>query len=189
MAKNRDQEDELPEPAGLDSLPEPAGLDSLAALAAPAGPPKSIVKTLGVMALITILAVAAGGLYGIQIIATVKDGLEARAKAEEPAAASRYSSSASLKDLAPIITNLAQPPETWVRLEASVVLDTKAPPIPDVMMGEISADILAYLRTVTLTQIEGANGLRQLGEDLNERVAIRSEGRVRELIIQTLIVQ
>ncbi len=57
------------------------------------------------------------------------------------------------------------------------------------MAGEITGDVLAFLRTLTLSQIEGASGLRQLREDLNERVAIRSSGRVRELIIQTLVVQ
>ncbi len=141
------------------------------------------------MALVTILAAAAGGLYGMQIVPIVTGLLEARAKASEPPPAPRFAEGAKLKDLAPIITNLAQPPETWVRLEASLVLDAKATPLPDVLVGEITNDVLAYMRTVTLKQIEGASGLRRLGEDLNERVSIRSDGRVHEVIIQTLVVQ
>ena len=122
--------------------------------------------------------------------------LRAAKEAHLPAAVSqaiaeaiRYPEGTGLRDLAPIITNLAQPPGTWVRLEASLVFNPKAGPLPDVLVGEIGNDVLAYMRTVTLKQIEGASGLRQLGEDLDERVAIRSEGKVRELIIQTLVVQ
>jgi flagellar FliL protein len=174
----------LPEPLSLD-LPAPALMPASFAAAAP----KSFFKTLGSVALVTVIAAAAGGLYGMQCVSIVSTLLEGRAGNGEPAAAARYPQGASLKDLAPIITNLAQPPETWVRLEASLVLDPRQKPLPDVMVGEIGNDLLAYMRTVTLRQIEGPSGLRQLGEDLNERVAIRSEGRVHELIIQTLVVQ
>jgi flagellar FliL protein len=159
------------------------------AIAGPAAAPKSLLKTLGAMALVSILAAAAGGLYGIQIIPTVTSLLEARAKAREPSPAPRYAEGARLKDLAPIITNLAQPPETWIRLEASLVLEGKTEPLPDVLVGEISSDVLAYLRTLSLAELEGPSGLRRLCEDLNERVSIRSNGRVHELIIQTLVLQ
>jgi flagellar FliL protein len=186
MARNDDDSDDdatLPEPAGFDPSASP-----LAAVQ-PAAPPKSLMKTLAATALVTVLAAAAGGLYGMQAVPMVTTLLEAKPKVSEPAGIAHYPQGTSLKDLAPIITNLAQPPETWVRLEASLVLDPKQKPLPDVLVGEIGNDVLSYMRTVTLKQIEGANGLRQLGEDLNERVTIRSEGRVREVIIQTLVVQ
>ena len=186
MAKDMDSDGGgLPEPVALDALPEPMTLT--AAGAPPA--PKSLLKTLAAMALVSVLAAAAGGLYGMQIVPVLTGLLEARAKASEPPPAVRYPEGTGLRDLAPIITNLAQPPGTWVRLEASLVFNPKAGPLPDVLVGEIGNDVLAYMRTVTLKQIEGASGLRQLGEDLDERVAIRSEGKVRELIIQTLVVQ
>jgi flagellar FliL protein len=184
MARNNDSDGEA-------TLPPPAGFDPATSLMAgpvPAAKPKSLLKTLGAAALLTVLAAAAGGLYGMQAVSMVTTLLEAKPKTSEPAPASRYPQGTVLKDLAPIITNLAQPPETWVRLEASLVLDPKQK-LPDVLLGEIANDVLAYMRTVTLKQIEGARGLRQLGEDLNERVSIRSEGRVHELIIQTLVVQ
>jgi flagellar FliL protein len=48
---------------------------------------------------------------------------------------------------------------------------------------------MAYLRTLALSQIEGAGGLQALREDLAERVRLRSNGRARELVIETLVVQ
>jgi flagellar FliL protein len=151
--------------------------------------PRARLKLIGAVALITALAVAAGSLYGIAIISTVKEALEAKARSEEAPTAPRYGERVNLQELPPIITNLADPPDTWVRLEAAIVFDNKPEPVPHVLAGEITGDILAFLRTLTLRQIEGASGLRQLREDLNERVSIRTQGRVRELIIETLVVQ
>jgi len=154
---------------------------------APARPaPLSRGRTILAVAIVTVLAAAAGALGGAKGVSAVKAALAPKA---DDAVASRYAGSTNVRELAPIITNLARPQETWIRLEAALVFNDRPAPIPDALASEISGDILAYLRTVTLSQIEGASGLRQLREDLNERVAIRSEGRVRELIIQTLVVQ
>jgi flagellar basal body-associated protein FliL len=94
-----------------------------------------------------------------------------------------------LKELAPIVTNLGEPETGWVRLQAAIVYDGEALPQSDVLVSQITADIVAFLRTMTLASIQGADGLRRLHEDLSERAVIRSEGRVRELIIQALVVQ
>ena len=45
----------------------------------------------------------------------------------------------------------------------------------NVVAGRDRGDELAYLRTVTLSQIEGPIGLQNIRQDLNERAAIRSE--------------
>ena len=87
------------------------------------------------------------------------------------------------------VTNLAEPADAWVRIESSIVFKTGALPNPDVTLAEIRADAVAYLRTMSLAQIEGASGLQHLREDLNERVAIRTKGAVRELIVESLVVQ
>lgn len=94
-----------------------------------------------------------------------------------------------LKELAPIVTNLASPETGWVRLQAAIVYDAEALPQPDILISEVTADIVTFLRTMTLASIQGADGLRRLHEDLSERAVIRSEGRIREFIIQALVVQ
>ncbi len=52
--------------------------------------------------------------------------------------------------LAPITTNLASPTTIWVRLDASLVLDTPQP--PDVVEA-VHQDLLAYLRTLKMHQV------------------------------------
>jgi len=92
-------------------------------------------------------------------------------------------------DLAPVVTNLAAPSDVWVRVEGSLVFEGKTLPHGEALAGQIAGDILAFMRTQTLQQIQGVAGLQHLRQDLNERVATRSQGQVREFIIRTLVVQ
>ncbi len=99
---------------------------------------------------------------------------EAKSSSEGPA----------LVDLAPITTNLAAPADVWVRMDASVVFDKQ----PSLEMKEaIHQDILAFLRTVKMHQVEGASGYQHLKADLKERAAIRSSGHAKDFLIRTLL--
>ena len=95
----------------------------------------------------------------------------------------------TIVDLPPIVTNLGAPQDTWVRLEGSIIFDPKTLPHPEAVAGQIGDDILAYLRTVSLHQLEGPIGLENIRQDLNERAATRSGGKVRAFVIRTLVVQ
>ena len=57
------------------------------------------------------------------------------------------------------------------------------------MAAQISDDLVAFAKTLTLSQLQGASGLQNLRDDLNERAAVRSQGKVREVVIETLVVQ
>mgnify|MGYP000882981905 FL=1 len=87
--------------------------------------------------------------------------------------------------LPPITTNLAAPSDTWARMELSVELD--APSKDPTLIDTIHQDLLAFMRTVKLHQIEGASGFQHLKADLTERAAIRSEGHVKAVLIRTLL--
>ena len=108
-------------------------------------------------------------------------------QAESPASAPAQFS--TIVDLPPIVTNLGAPQDTWVRLEGSIIFDPKTLPHPEAVAGQIGDDVLAYLRTVSLHQLEGPIGLENVRQDLNERAAIRSGGKVRAFVIRTLVVQ
>ena len=57
------------------------------------------------------------------------------------------------------------------------------------LVAQIAEDIIAFLRTVTLVQIQGASGFQHLREDLNDRVRVRSGGKIRDLVIQSMIIE
>lgn len=150
-------------------------------------------RTGGFLALVavTLLSACVGGLLGLRTVETVREtaAREASDAARKVTHAPVYAASAQLRTLMPMVTNLAAPRETWVRLQASVILSEEAAEEASVLVSKIEQDILAYLRTITLSQIEGAGGLQHLREDLNERAVIRSQGQVRELILESLVVQ
>jgi flagellar FliL protein len=162
--------------------------EALPSPAAAAGP--SVLSLVLAMVVLTVLSLGAGGLFGLQVLPGIGKRPPA-AKAEAPAGEKRkgrFSEKASLHALSPIITNLASPERTWIRIEASIVIDgedvdTKA------LTAAITEDTVAYLRTLSLPLIEGASGLLHLREDLNDRARVRSGGKVRDLIIHTLIVE
>lgn len=86
--------------------------------------------------------------------------------------------------LEPITTNMAGPSGTWVRLELALIFDGEA----DLILAQtIHQDILSYMRTVKIHQVEGASGFQHLRSDLEERAAIRSEGKVKGILIRTLL--
>ncbi|CAO4176328.1 flagellar basal body-associated FliL family protein [Methylorubrum populi] len=143
------------------------------------------------LALVTLIAVGTGGGLGVYLLGSVEKSvdLKKREEADKAVKVLNYTGDLSLRSVGSVVTNLTEPADTWVRIESSVVFKTGSLPHPDVTLAEIRADALAYLRTLSLAQIEGASGLQHLREDLNERVALRTKGAVRELIVETLVVQ
>lgn len=144
----------------------------------------------------SLVAAAAGGGLGFMLADVAPPGAPAEdaghaAVAEPPAPVMGKTASGhpfQLKELPAVVTNLGEPESKWVRLQGSIVFDGEGVNA-ETLANSVGEDIAAYLRTVALSTIEGADGLRRLHEDLSERAAIRSQGRVREFIIQTLVVQ
>jgi flagellar FliL protein len=114
----------------------------------------------------------------------------AQTESAEPAeAAEEARAPLVLKPLQPIIANLATPAGAWIRIEGSLLLDAEEAKEADVLAAKIGEDILGFLRTVSLAQIEGASGYLHLREDLSDLVKFKSEGRVREFVMQSMVVE
>ena len=146
---------------------------------------------IGALVLASLVAIGTGGALGMYLLSTVEKAVDVKKKEEDDKATKvlKYTGDLTLRSVGSVVTNLADSGDSWVRLESSVVFKTGSVPNPDVALAEIKADIVAYLRTVSTRQIEGASGLQHLREDLNERVALRTKGQVRELIVEMLVVQ
>jgi flagellar protein FliL len=88
--------------------------------------------------------------------------------------------------LDPVTANLAYPSTNWIRLEVALMFNGE----PDVKMAEdIHQDLMAYLRTVSLQQLEGPRGFQYLRDDVQERVDLRSEGRVSKVMFRTFVIE
>lgn len=147
----------------------------------------SLVIQLGVLAAITAAAIGLGWLSG-QYLNGQAEAQQATLAAQAPESEAADGHAPAGRDtevlLAPITTNLAAPTTAWVRLEAAIVLDEPQPPT---LADDIHQDLLAFLRTVRLHQVEGASGFQHLKADLEERARIRSGGHVKQVLIRTLI--
>jgi flagellar protein FliL len=150
----------------------------------------SMVQSIAAFAVLTVVAAGSGTLLGFHLVGSVETAVKNKAAEDKPPLPQPlYPTGTGLLKVPPVIANLASPQDVWVRVEASIIIADAEVAGTDVLAGEIAEDILAYLRTVSLEQIEGPSGLLHLHEDLNDRVAIRSNDQVRELIIETLVVQ
>lgn len=160
----------------------------------------SMVMTIAGVAIVTLVGAGGGWVLG-GMIAPKDPAAEkaAQEKKQEAAAAAGghegkkeeglphiSTEAAGVVQLEPITTNLAYPSENWVRLE--VALAFKGP--PELTLAEqIHQDILAYMRTVSLQQIEGPRGFQYLKDDIQERVDLRSQGKVSKVMFRTFVIE
>ncbi len=91
----------------------------------------------------------------------------------------------TLFNLPPMTTNLAAPSDVWARMEVS--LEFTEPPTSMDIVEAVHQDLIAYLRTIKFHQIEGASGIQHLKTDLQERASIRTDGKVKNVYIRTLL--
>lgn len=141
----------------------------------------SVAVQLGVLLALTLGAGGVGWLTGGYLNGEIEQPPAVVGEAVETGQAAP----ANIVDLAPITTNLAVPEAVWVRLELSLVFDQ---PLEDQTLPDtIQQDILAYIRTVKLMQVQGASGYQHLKSDLLERAGIRSNGLVKDILIRTML--
>ncbi|WP_046119791.1 flagellar basal body-associated FliL family protein [Ensifer aridi] len=150
----------------------------------------SLVMTIAAVAVLTLVAGGGGWLVGAMLApppaektGTAEIAPNATGEEEVPKIATEAN---GIVELEPITTNLAYPSENWVRLEVALQFDGA----PDVTLAEtIHQDIAAYLKTVSLQQIQGPRGFQYLRDDIQERVDLRSEGRVTNVMFRTFVIQ
>ncbi|MCW6511384.1 flagellar basal body-associated FliL family protein [Lichenifustis flavocetrariae] len=145
-------------------------------------------SALGVIVPVLVLTLVAGGggfVVGKQIIAKAKASVAGVGKPADAAPPVPI----AVKELIPIVANLLTPEGSWVRLQTAIVYEKADAPQIDILSAKIADDMLAYLRTLTLTQLQGASGLQHLREDLSERAAVRSDGHVKEVMIEMMVIQ
>jgi flagellar FliL protein len=138
---------------------------------------------------LTLAAAGGGALIGRQIVSATRAADEKPAATPDAGKAAAAAPARALKELTPVVTNLAAPDGAWIRLQTAIVYDKTDAPAMDVLAPKVGEDVLAFVRTLTLDQIQGASGLEALRDDLNERAKLRSDGKVRELLIEMLVVR
>jgi flagellar protein FliL len=149
---------------------------------------------------VSILGLAAGFFGGAALLAKDAPLENAQKQTVSPAVAGEGSQVANAADgekqspaeynivpLQPIITNLADSASVWVRLEGSVLIDKKSDVKQDVLALKLSQHVLAYLRTLKLTDVQGVGALPAISQDLDEIVQTLSDGQAHGVLISGLV--
>lgn len=172
----------------------------------PEAPKKpSIIVTAGAIAVLSLLGLGGGWVVGnaLFVPAAPVEATPAPAAPEhaaEPAAAAgaegehgapaahgeKGPAGPSLIALDPIVTNLGYPNDKWIRLELALQFNGPG----DVPLSqELHQELMSYLRTVSLQQIQGPRGFQYLRDDLREIVDVRSKGRVSKVLFRTFVIE
>lgn len=123
------------------------------------------------------------------VVAPLEGGADAgSAKVRSSASEQQNSLANKTVLLPPIMTVIANPHTTWVRLEIALMVTADDHSVEE-QISQIGDDMLSYLRTIEISQIEGPSGLRFLKDDLLDRANIRTNGRVRDVVIRTLVLE
>lgn len=157
----------------------------------------AMMATIAIVAVLSLVGAGGGWVIGGMLAPKVeakKAEVEARKEADAHAAPddSEHAGEGAAKvqtalfPIDAVTTNLSYPSDNWIRLEVSLEFNG---PVDERLARDIHQDMLSYLRTVSLQQIEGPRGFQYLREDLRERVRLRSEGRVNDLLFRTFVIE
>jgi flagellar protein FliL len=152
--------------------------------------PKSSGGMAGIL-IVTLLAAGGGaglGFYLSDFLKKEEPSKKAAQAAKKDEAKPNPAAGARLIEMTPIIANLAEPKSSWIRIEASLLVDKEVEEV-QALLGKISEDITGYLKSTTLVQFEGGSGFQNLREDLNERARLRGGKDVKEVIIHGVVVE
>jgi flagellar protein FliL len=112
-----------------------------------------------------------------------KEGAQAAAEGEQKAFDGK-SLANNVYALDPIVTNIAMPADVWVRFEA-VIKATE--PLDSDVPQQIQQDILAFLRSMHLSELTGSSAFIDLKAELLSRANTRSAGKVDAIYIKTFL--
>jgi flagellar protein FliL len=163
------------------------------------GPKPSVMSIIIPVLLLTLIA--GGGGFAVatmlgpssalapQAEVAAADGDHASKSAEGEAGGEHGGNNGIIRQLAPIVTNLASPKDVWMRIEISIVIKPEAKSEQDLIAVNSSDQILALLRTMDLAQIEGPSGFLHFREDINDLVRESSEHKVAQVLINSMVVE
>ena len=183
-------------------------MSTLMALDAPAPKKQSPIPLIGAIAVLSLLGLGGGWFVGKMLFVPAPPVADQAAAPQAatpagdhgaPAASAEHGAAAAAGDhgkpgasapglvaLDPIITNLGYPADNWIRLELALEFTGAA---DAALTKALHQEIMAYLRTVPLQQIQGPRGFQYLRDDIREIVDLRSKGRVSKVLFRTFVIE
>lgn len=138
-----------------------------------------------------VLGAGGGGAYGYFLMPDVAPQNSAPTDKAPPQAgptAGRFPSDAIELEVPSVITDLNSEPAVRARLDVSIVV-VHGTPQTTTLLGEVREDVIAYLKGLSLADIQGVRGFQNLREQLDDRARIRGRGAILGLLIGGLVLE
>jgi flagellar protein FliL len=91
--------------------------------------------------------------------------------------------------LPPVIVNLREPSQVWLRLEGGITYAKSGEKKSELLVAESAQQIAQFIKTLSLADIEGPDGMQFLQEDVNGIVKALSNGQVDQVLVTGLVVE
>lgn len=133
---------------------------------------------------------AAFGYFAIPLATESVIAVDARPAdpASKEAAPGRFPSDAIEITIPSIIVDLSGEPKSRVRLDLSAVA-VHGTPESGLLKNEIREDVMAYLKGMTVADVQGISGFQNLREQLEDRARIRGRGAILGLLIGGFVIE
>jgi flagellar FliL protein len=150
-------------------------------------------STIVIVAIMTAVSIGLGAGFGFFLLNPTPEQVEAASEVKPVNVAAedarfRFPPDAIELQLAPIIATVGEKANSRMRLECSIVVTKQAAALP-VLKSELTNDIVAFLRSISIEDVSGAHGFQNLREDLDDIARIRGRGVVLGLLITGLVVE
>lgn len=145
------------------------------------------------MAVALLLGIGGGGAFGYFVIPSVPASLSKDAPTPTAAASAapqvgRFPNDALEIGIPSIIVDLKGEPRSRVRLDLSLVA-VHGTAETGTLKDEVREDVIAYLKGLTVADIQGVRGFQNLREQLDDRAKIRGRGAILGLLIGGFVIE
>jgi flagellar FliL protein len=140
-----------------------------------------------------LLGIGGGGAFGYLAIPVGNEPVAVEetkpvSVAPQTPASDRFPGDALEIPVPSIIVDLSGEPKSRVRLDVSVVA-VHGTPDSTLLKNEVREDIIAYLKGLTVADIQGVRGFQNLREQLEDRARIRGRGAILGLLIGGFVIE
>ncbi|HML27316.1 MAG TPA: flagellar basal body protein FliL [Hyphomicrobium sp.] len=140
-----------------------------------------------------LLGIGAGGAFGYFAMpeassSNASSQSAAGTQSTPPPPAGRFPNDAIEIAVPSVIADLASGAKVRARLDVSIVV-VHGTPETTTLVGEVREDVIAYLKGLSLSDIEGVRGFQNLREQLDDRARIRGRGAILGLLIGGLVLE
>lgn len=140
-----------------------------------------------------LLGVGGGAAFGYFALPTgmgqtAVEEMNPSAPATQPPTSGRFPADALEIPIPSIIVDLSGEPKSRARLDISVIA-VHGTSESSLLKNEIREDVIAYVKGLTVSDIQGVRGFQNLREQLEDRARIRGRGSVLGLLIGGFVVE